>query len=175
MKKNAKKVICIVLAVILVFSLSTPSYAASKSAGLAFGPVKIGNLEVKVTNPHVGQVPGMGRVNHINLHISKTSNGKDIANFHIVKQKSGKRDCLYVYESVSKKVVIDKCYDDWKTGIKEVVKLASAVVDKALENANAIATVAIWAAIVVVIIDLLVPMDPIPVIPFSTDGELVEI
>lgn len=155
-------------------SFSSDGKISLNSAGLAWGPVKVGNLELKITNPHNGYVPGMGNVNHINFHITKTSNGRDIANYHIVKYSSGSNSCLYVYESVSKKVVIDKCYKNWTSAVGDVVAAAKNVVQAALSEADWLATIAILGVIIVVIADLIIPMDPVPIIPFSTDPTLVE-
>ena len=141
--------------------------AVAQSAGLAWGPVKVGNLELKITNPHTGIVPGIGNVNHINFHITKTSTGRDIANYHIVKYNVGNRDCLYVYESVSKTQVVKQCYDNWTSAVGDVVAAAKDVVQAALSEADWLATVTIWAVIIVVLVDLILPMDPIPVLPFS--------
>lgn len=146
---------------------------STQSAGLAWGPVKIGNLELKITNAHDGYVYGLGYVNHVNFHIAKTSNGRDIANYHIVKYTSGTRDCLYVYESVAKKVVINRCYNNWTSAVGDVVSLAQDVVKAALSEADWLATIAIWAVVAVVIVDLIVPMDPIPIIPLSTEPPLI--
>lgn len=144
------------------------------SAGLAWGPVKVGNLEFKITNPHNGFVPGLGNVNHINFHITKTSNGRDIANYHIVKYTLGNNSCLYVYESVSKKVVIDNCYKNWTSAVGDFVDAAKNAVQAALSEADWLATIAIWGTIIVVIVDLIVPMDPVPIIPFSMEPISIE-
>ncbi len=148
-------------------SFNSNGKVSLQSAGLAWGPVKVGNLELKITNPHTGYVPGMGNVNHINFHIAKTSNGRDIANYHIVKYSSGNSSCLYVYESVSKKVVIDNCYKNWTSAVGDIVAAAKNVVQAALSEADWLATIAIWGVVIVVIADLLIPMDPVPVIPLS--------
>ena len=38
-----------------------------------------------------------------------------------------------------------------------------------LDQANLLATVAIWGVLIVALADLLIPMDPIPVLPFSVE------
>lgn len=53
------------------------------------------------------------------------------------------------------------------------VAVAKNVVQAALSEADWLATIAIWGVIIVVISDLIIPMDPVPIIPFS-DPILVE-
>ena len=171
--ENVNETVNDVLNKVIDDSFNSDGKVSLQSAGLAWGPVKVGNLELKITNPHTGYVPGMGNVNHINFHIAKTSNGRDIANYHIVKYSSGNSSCLYVYESVSKKVVIDNCYKNWTSAVGDIVAAAKNVVQAALSEADWLATIAIWGVIIVVIADLVIPMDPVPIIPLS-DPTLVE-
>jgi len=86
---------------------------------------------------------------------------------------TGNSNCLYVYESVSKKVVIDNCYKNWTSAVGDIVAAAKNVVQAALSEADWLATIAIWGVIIVVIADLVIPMDPVPIIPLS-DPTLVE-
>lgn len=172
--ENVNETVNDILNKVIGDSFSSDATISSNSAGLAWGPVKVGNLELKITNAHNGIVPGMGYVNHVNFHITKTSNGRDIANYHIVKYTSGSSSCLYVYEGVSKKVVINNCYKNWTAAVGDVVSVAKNVVQAALSEADWLATIVIWGVVIVVIADLIIPMDPIPIIPFSTDPILVE-
>lgn len=171
---NVNETVNDVLNKVIDESFNSDGKISLQSAGLAWGPVKVGNLELKITNPHTGYVKGLGTVNHINFHIAKQSNGKDIANYHIVKYTSGNSNCLYVWESKADKVVIDNCYKNWTSAVGDVVAAAKSVVQAALSEADWIATIAIWGVIIVVIADLIIPMDPVPIIPFSTDPTLVE-
>lgn len=104
-----KKLISIFLSVVMLFTLSVPAFAAnnstslenatetaiedlsdasnlaavSRSAGLAWGPVTIGNVKLYITNPHLGYVPGLNiRCSHVNLHADNTTTKKPIFNFH---------------------------------------------------------------------------------------------
>lgn len=171
-EENIKKMANDILNKDISDSFSCDGKISLNSAGLAWGPVKIGNLELKITNPHNGYV--LGNVNHINFHITKTSNGRDIANYHVVKYSLGNSSCLYVYESVTKKVVIDNCYKNWIAAVDDFVDVAKNAAQAALSEADWIATIAIWGTIIVVIADLIIPMDPVPIIPFSIDPILVE-
>lgn len=158
---------------VLEDSFQLPKSHSLRSAGLAWGPVKVGNLEFKITNPHMGYVSGLGYVNHVNFHITKTSNKRDVANYHIVKYTSGGRDCLYVYESVTRKVVINNCYGNWRTAVGDIIAAAQDVVKASLSEADWVATLAIWGVILIVIIDVVAPLDPIPILPLSPP-DLVE-
>ena len=187
------------LALTMVFSLGTTAFAANysnvtpseslqnniyevttyaNSSGLYWGPVTIGDIQLKITEPHSHPF-GKFRypVEHINLHIEKIkSNGKlkPIANYHIAKYIQNQKTCIYVYDSVSRTTLIDRCDMDWKDTVKSLVKSVSSVVSKVSSEGNWIAKAAIWGTVTVVLIDLLVPMDPIPIIPFSTTDKTFE-
>lgn len=123
-----------------------------ESAGLYWGPVYIGNLKLTLTNPHDGYAgPKFPNANHINFHVylrgPRADYKKELINLHIVRYGSGGRDCLYMWDSVSKKTIFDKCFDDWGNAIPEAVAAAKATVDTLLKNADAIAAVAIIAAL----------------------------
>lgn len=191
-----KKLISIFLSVVMLFTLSVPAFAAnnstslenatetaiedlsdasnlaavSRSAGLAWGPVTIGNVKLYMTNPHLGYVPGLNiRCSHVNLHADNTTTKKPIFNFHIVKYKSGDSDCLYIYDSVSRKVIINQCFKNWTSAAGAVVEAVKTALKSVLDQANLLATVAIWGGLIVALADLLIPMDPIPVLPFSVE------
>ena len=141
----------------------------TRSAGLAWGPVTVGNVKLYMTNPHVGIVPGIGNVSHVNFHADNTKTGKAIVNYHIVKYTSGNSNCLYVYDSVSKKVIINQCFGNWTDAAAAVVEAVKSAVQAVLSEADWLATLAIWAVVIVVVADLIIPMDPVPIIPFSLD------
>lgn len=191
-----KKLISIFLSVVMLFTLTVPAFAAnnsttlksatetaiealddtstlaavSRSAGLAWGPVTIGNVKLYMTNPHVGYVPGLNvSCSHVNLHADNTTTKKPIFNFHIVKYKSGDSDCLYIYDSVSRKVIINQCFKNWTSAAGAVVEAVKTALKSILDQANLLATVAIWGALIVVLADLLIPMDPIPILPFAVE------
>lgn len=187
MKKLLKKLISLTLSLTMLFSTTTvfansaQSFSIQneivnalsetqtiKSAGLAWGPVTVGNIKLYMTNPHMGYVPGFtGQVSHINFHVDNAKTKKPIINYHIVKYKNGKRECIYVYDSVSDKVIINKCFNGWTDAAAAIVEAVKSAVQAVLSEADWIATLAIWAVVIVVIADLIIPMDPVPVIPFS--------
>lgn len=126
----------------------------SPSAGLYWGPVFIGNLKLTLTNPHPGFAGPKfeGRdPTHINFHVylrgPRADYKKELVNLHIVRYSSGGRDCLYMWDSVSKKTIFDNCFDDWSNAIPEAVRAAKATVDTILRNADPIAAVAVIAAL----------------------------
>lgn len=159
---------------ILSGTYNTISNVSLRSSGLAWGPVKVGNLEFKITNPHNGHVGGIGYVNHINFHIRNTNKKGDIANYHIVRYTTGNSECLYVYESVTKQTIINNCYSNWKVAVKDFVAAAKSVVKSSLSEADWVATATIWGVIIVVIADLLIPMDPVPIVPLAPPNQPVE-
>ncbi len=126
----------------------------SPSAGLYWGPVFIGNLKLTLTNPHEGfagpKFLGQEPV-HINFHVylrgARADYKKELVNLHIVRYGSGGRDCLYMWDSVSKRTIFDNCFDDWSNAIPEAVRAAKTTVDTILRNADAIAAVAVIAAV----------------------------
>lgn len=124
----------------------------TRSVGLAWGPVRIGNLEFKITNNHKGEVVGMpGEVEHVNFHVMKVKNKRDVLNYHIVKYRDGDSECVYVYDSVTKKVIINQCFRSWTDAAKDVVRAAKTTVQSMLSQADWIATAAIWALVIVAI------------------------
>ena len=46
---------------------------------------------------------------------------------------------------------------------------SASAVQAILSEADWLATLAIWAVVIVVVADLIIPMDPVPIIPFSLD------
>lgn len=178
-----KKLMSFILVFVMTLSLAVPAFAAENSsvpdivepasAGLAWGPVTVGNVKLYMTNQHTGSVPGFsGSVTHVNFHADNASTGKAILNYHIVKYTSGSSSCLYVYDSVSKKVVINKCFKSWTDSVSAVVESVKSAVKAVLSEADWIATVAIWAVVIVVLADLIIPMDPVPILPFSIEPEI---
>lgn len=185
-----KKFTALFLSLVMLFTLSVPAFAAdtenssplkatmeplsadskvvaSKSAGLAWGPVTVGNVKLYMTNPHTGFVPGLNiSCEHINFHADNATTKKPILNYHIVKYKSGNSECLYVYDSVSKQEIIKTCFPNWTSAVGAVVESVKSALKAILSEADWIATATIWAVIIVAMVDLILPMDPIPVLPF---------
>lgn len=184
-----KKFLSAILSLTLIFSLAVPAFAAEmpaaeetipsiseinlaiepRSAGLAFGPVTIGNIELKVVNPHVGGVGPYGTVEHINFVITNTTTKEQMANYHIFKgiDLDGK-ECFIVWDSVTKATVFKHCNsNNWTNAVTQFVDLVVDTLAGVLSEANLLATIGIGAVIVVVLIDLIVPMDPIPILPLS--------
>ena len=131
-----------------------------ESAGLAWGPVPIGNLRVYVVKPHNNHAFGKFKtagVWHINIHVDKqrvpAARGWDeVLNLHVAVYEQGGKHCLYIYDSVSKKTYLDKCYGDNIPGaLEEGVKMVKDVVGEVLENANFIARAVLIAALVVAV------------------------
>lgn len=181
-----KKVISIILAVVMLFSMSVTAFAAeptieddsvislpsavTESAGLAFGPLTIGNITFRVTNAHSHNIPGYGVVEHINFHIDNADTGKEIKNYHIFTQMNANgKECLVVYESKSATEVFRNCNDTLGSQVSAFFSIVSEIVRGLLSEANFITATAIIAIIVVLVVDLVLPLDPLPFLPASID------
>ena len=126
-------------------------------AGLAWGPVTIGNLKLYLTNPHNGYAgPRFPNAPHVNFHVDRQRPApyydyKPVVNMHIVKYERGGSSCLYVWDSVTRTDVFDNCFDDFTDAISEAVDAIKNFVDDLLTAANPIASIAIIAALAVAI------------------------
>lgn len=176
-----KKLIVITLAILLsinLFLLPASKANASASAGLAWGPVYVGNLKFTMTNVHKGFAgPKFTNHSHTNFHVYKKTtknNYKRKANYHIVKYSKGKSQCVYIWESHKDQVVMDSCGDSWSTMASKAASAMKSFTSTLLSNADWLAALAIWGTITLVIIDLIVPADPIPILPLSTHSDDVQ-
>ncbi|MBB2479922.1 hypothetical protein H5P36_06940 [Bacillus sp. APMAM] len=158
-----KSIFLVILSVLIGFNMLfvNPIASNAASAGLAWGPKTIGNLKFYLTNVHIGYAgPKFQNHAHVNFHIDKKkSSGKwgQVANYHIVKYSKSGKSCVYIYDSVKKKVVIDQCNNSWKTTADKAVNAMKSFVKTVLDNANWIATLAVWAIITAVIVYVVVP------------------
>lgn len=124
-----------------------------------------------MTNVHTGWAgPKFPWASHTNFHVDKkktTGGYKQVANYHIVKYQKSRSYCVYIYDSVKAKVVMDSCGDSWNSIANKAASAMKLFIKTVLDNADWIATVATWSLITLVVIDILVPGDPIPILPFS--------
>ncbi|RFU35638.1 hypothetical protein B7463_g733, partial [Scytalidium lignicola] len=141
-----------------ITSILTPSSDKElherESAGLYWGPKYLGNLKLYITHPHMGYAgPKFPKANHINVHVDKKgakNKYKEVVNLHVVKYKSGAgKQCLYIWDSVTSKVVFDKCFDDFEGAIAEGVSAIKSFVEDLLKAANFFAAIVIIALLVV--------------------------
>ncbi|KAL6716509.1 hypothetical protein ACLMJK_006076 [Lecanora helva] len=141
-------------------STSDQNSLPKRQAGLAWGPIYIGNLKLSLTNPHMGYAgPKFPNANHVNFHVDKEDPGprktySEVVNMHIVKYtrgggEGGSSSCLYAWDSVTKTTVFDECTDDFAEAIEKCVEAVKGFVDTLLRNADFVASVAIIAALVV--------------------------
>ena len=179
LKLKFKKILAIILALLMFTNVvSINSFAGTYNpsivfgytqgssfynAGLAFGPVKVGDMYIKVTNIHNGQVGNWGNINHINLHVYKRTPKKtrDVVNLHIVKYRSAGQDCIRVYDSVSKTVVIDQCFVNFGEAAKEIASFAKNIAGSMSNNTNKIVNSAVWGSVAAVIATILLYLAPI--------------
>src|SRR4051794_1430052 len=93
-----------------------------RQAGLAWGPVYIGNLKLSLTNPHDGYAgPKFPYANHVNFHVDKQApknSYTQVVNLHMVKYTTTDgKFCFYAWDSVTGTTVFDNCFDDFSTAI----------------------------------------------------------
>ena len=104
----------------------------SGSAGLRWGPYYVGALKLSITNPHTGYAgPKFATAPHINVHVDRKAGSgyKQVVNLYVVKYTKARRQCLYMWDSKSRKTVFDKCFDDFGDAAREAVETAKQVVD----------------------------------------------
>ncbi|KAF2663299.1 hypothetical protein BT63DRAFT_461410 [Microthyrium microscopicum] len=127
-----------------------------RSAGLFWGPHTLENLKFYITNPHDGYAgPKVGNQNHINVHVDKAADRgtwKPVLNLHVSKYNRGSQHCLYVWDSVTGRVVFDSCFDDFKTTAEKAISAAKDLVEDLLKNANFIAKAILIAALLAALI-----------------------
>ena len=127
-----------------------------RSAGLYWGPHKVGNLRLSLTNPHPGYAgPKFPDATHVNFHVDKQDprprgTYSEVVNLHIVKYENVEgSQCLYAWDSVTDTVVFDSCFDDFTDAIPEAVGAIKDFVYDLLKEADFIAGVIIIGALVV--------------------------
>ena len=126
-----------------------------RQAGLYWGPKYVGNLKLSMTNPHPGYAgPKFPNAEHVNFHVDKKDPGpqgtySEVVNMHIVKYSRADSNCLYVWDSVTKEVVFDKCFDDFTGAIGEAVRAIKDTVDDLLKDADFVASVVIIGALAI--------------------------
>lgn len=163
------------LAPILAVSLVLLPLGGNVSAdgGLLFGPIKIGNLKLSITNPHVGYAgPKVGRTDHINYHIDVLAGYryKLAANYHIAAYPRGEKWCAYVWESVSRRVVFDGCSDNWSRAARGAMSAIRSFTKAHIDNGNWIVKLAVWGTIALIVIDFILPGDILPFLPLGGPG-----
>jgi hypothetical protein len=128
-------------------------------AGLAWGPVQVGQFTMGVTNPHMGVVKPKYPypVMHTNVRVWKQVKNKnvDVANLHVVPSVEGGKRCWYVYESVSQTVVLDSCWGDWPEAYTQVTKAVDDFLTNLFQNANLLEKIALIGALIAVLVTLL--------------------
>jgi hypothetical protein len=130
-----------------------------RQAGLAWGPVYVGNLKLTLTNPHPGYAgPKFPNATHVNFHVDRNLGDPRntyvaVVNMHIVKYSTtGSNTCLYAWDSVTRTTVFDNCFDDWSTVLSEAVDAIKGFVDTLLKNADLVASIAVLAALGVALV-----------------------
>ncbi|MCJ1275891.1 hypothetical protein MMC21_003696 [Puttea exsequens] len=140
-------------------SESPSEISKRESAELYWGPKYVGNLKLTITNPHVGYAgPKFPNANHINVHVDKKGPPPrekyvPVVNLHVVKYSSGESsNCLYMWDSETKAVVFDSCFDDFTDAIGDAVKAVKETVEDVLENADFLAKIIVIGALVAALI-----------------------
>ena len=92
-----------------------------------------------------------------------------MANYHIFKGTDlDGIECFVVWDSVTRETVFRHCNsNNWTDAVTQFVDLVVDTLASVLSEANLLAVIGIGAVIIVVLVDLIVPMDPIPILPFA--------
>lgn len=135
---NTWRRFALILLIISVFSYSLGIQANAE--GVVWQRT-IGDFKVVISDVHKGyagpKFKGM-QPDHVNLYIyEKDRRGRyniDYANYHITRyQTKNSSACLYIYESVSKKELLDICSDSWKAAVKKAARKMKQHVDNEIE------------------------------------------
>lgn len=131
----------------------------SGSAGLRWGPYYVGALKLYITNPHTGYAgPKFNTAPHINVHVDRKVGRvyKEVVNLHVVKYTRARRQCLYIWDSKSRKTILDKCFDSFKDAAKEAVETVKDVVDVAMDGVAFVAKLAAMVALGIALVAVIV-------------------
>lgn len=160
------RLLCVMLVVLTSVSVMSAAPAAGgqpaaaaaleerdrDGAGLAWGPVQIGPFTMGVTNPHMGVVKPKYPypVMHTNVRVWKKVKNKnvDVANLHVVPSVEGGKRCWYIYESVSRTVLLDSCWMDWPEAYAQVTKAVDGFLTNLFKNANLFEQIALIGALI---------------------------
>lgn len=163
-KRNFKRFMLTILAAIfLSFSLGLQEKVQAANAGIAWQQ-DVGDIKFVLTNPHSGYAgPKFPNANHVNFHVyKKNSKGRydDLANYHIVKYTSSKSStCVYIWDSVSKTVVLDICSDSWINAAKAAAGAAKDFIGDVVDQYVDI-SYATWVAIIGALTSVISKADP---------------
>lgn len=73
---------------------------------------------------------------------------------------------MIVWDSVKKVEVFRHCNDNnWTNAVTEFVDVVAKSISKVLSEANFFATVVIGGLLIVTLVDLVIPLDPLPLVP----------
>ena len=85
-------------------------------------------------------------------------------NMHIVKYENADgSQCLYIWESQTDSVVFDSCFDDFSDAMSQGVQAVKDFVDGLLQNADAVASIAVIGALVVALVAALTSLAAVAV------------
>ena len=160
----------IVILIVSILIMPLAKVVEAQSSGLLWGPFYVGNLKLYMTNPHWGYAgPKVGYANHINFHVDKRQGYAyaPVANYHITKYPRGGSVCAYVWESHTDTTVFDSCTDDWTNTARQAADAIYSFTRTLLDHGNWVVWAAVAGIVIIVIIDAIVPGDPIPVLPFG--------
>lgn len=75
--------------------------------------------------------------------------------------------CAYVWESHTRTTVFDSCTDDWTNTVQQAADAIYNFTQTLLDHGNWVVWAVVASMVITVIIDAIVPGDPIPVLPFG--------
>lgn len=122
-------------------------------AGVAWGPVSIGPYNIWVTNPHWGWAgPKFQNALHTNVRVNQNGpkNGHtDRINLHVVPYTHGSQRCWYIYDSISKTVILDTCLDDWGKALVEAENAANNFIENFFKDKNLFEEIVLIAGLII--------------------------
>lgn len=67
--------------------------------------------------------------------------------YHLVKYTQGSKQCVYIWDSVTRKVVLDTCSDNWTEAAKKAAEAMKEFLGELLNAADWWATIVIWGGL----------------------------
>lgn len=157
---------------VLIAQLFWATPRAMASAGLYYGPIVIGNLEISITNTHEGAVGDFGWVRHYNVQVLRI-NGPGrirktlVANYHVMIENRAGKWCMTVWESKKEITLFQGCSDDYMEVGRQGVKAIGSAIWDMLTHGNWVAKAVIIGFLAAFFLDLIVPADPVPIFPLG--------
>ncbi|ERI11815.1 hypothetical protein HMPREF0083_00069 [Aneurinibacillus aneurinilyticus ATCC 12856] len=162
-----KVVLSLILAMFVTYSVGLDTYV---KAAQPVWMEDVGPIRFVITDVHTGYAGPKFPSNstpHTNFHIYKKNDktgryDTELANYHIVKYSSkSSSTCIYVWDSISKKTIVDICTDSWKNAASAAASAMKNFISEAVDKFVEIG-VATWLAIAGAIYSIITKLNPVP-------------